>query len=80
MDKSSLIDYYAAEIYIGNWDWPANNMKWWKSAESTSQKWQWIAHDFDMALEEKHIEHLWIGNFIEIQKISSHTIRMDFSY
>ena len=63
MDKSSLIDYYAAEIYIGNWDWPANNMKWWKSAESTSQKWQWIAHDLDMALEEKHIEHLWIGNF-----------------
>ena len=27
MDKSSFIDYYAAEIYIGNRDWPANNMK-----------------------------------------------------
>ena len=63
MDKSSFIDYYAAEIYIGNWDWPANNMKWWRSAEPTNQKWQWIAHDLDMALEEKHIEHLWIGNF-----------------
>ena len=63
MDKSSFIDYYASEIYLGNWDWPANNMKWWKSAESSYQKWQWIAHDLDMALEEKHIEHLWIGNF-----------------
>ena len=58
MDKSSFIDYYAAEIYIGNRDWPANNMKWWKSAESTNQKWQWIAHDLDMALEERNIEYL----------------------
>lgn len=63
MDKSSFIDYYAAEIYIGNWDWPANNMKWWKSSESSDQKWQWIAHDLDMALEEKHIEHMWIGDY-----------------
>ena len=63
MDKFSFIDYYAAEIYIGNWDWPLNNMKWWKSSESSNQKWQWIAHDLDMVLEEKHIEHIWIGDY-----------------
>ena len=68
MDKSSFIDYYAAEIYICNWDWPANNMKWLKSAESTNQKLQWIAQDLDMAIEEKQIEYLWIGNFYKIRE------------
>ncbi|MGQ8336751.1 CotH kinase family protein [Sunxiuqinia sp. A32] len=46
MDISNFIRYQSAEIFFGNWDWPGNNIKFWKS-HSLKGKWNWILHDTD---------------------------------
>ncbi len=30
VDLDNFIDYYSTQIYVGNWDWPGNNLKMWK--------------------------------------------------
>ena len=42
------INYMATEIYIGNRDWPQNNIKFWK--EKDQGKWRWILFDTDYGL------------------------------
>jgi hypothetical protein len=46
VDCENFMNYYLAEIYFGNTDWPANNNKWWRSA-SLDNKWRWIFYDTD---------------------------------
>ncbi|MDR0984230.1 MAG: CotH kinase family protein [Ruminococcus sp.] len=31
VDIDDFISYYAAEIYVNNWDWPKNNQRFWRS-------------------------------------------------
>lgn len=49
MDVENYADYMATEIFIVNTDWPANNLKWWKSTQPGS-KWRWILYDTDDVL------------------------------
>ncbi len=49
IDLENFIDYTLLEIFIGNHDWPSNNMKMWKSRTAGS-KWRWIFIDGDAAL------------------------------
>lgn len=51
MDIPNFIDYMATEIFIVNTDWPANNIKWWKSNRPNS-KWRWILYDTDGLLSD----------------------------
>ncbi len=46
IDMSNYIDYNLAQIYFGNLDWPANNVKTWKTTDPTS-KWRWMVFDLD---------------------------------
>ncbi|MFN8258485.1 MAG: CotH kinase family protein [Bacteroidales bacterium] len=46
MDINEYINYMITEIYIGNTDWPGNNLKFWKSYKPGS-KWRWILTDLD---------------------------------
>ena len=41
IDIDNFIDYWVAQIYVGNWDWPNNNIKWWR-ARGKNTKWRWI--------------------------------------
>ncbi len=41
IDIDNFIDYWIAQIYVGNWDWPNNNIKWWR-ARGKNTKWRWI--------------------------------------
>ncbi|MCR5454228.1 MAG: CotH kinase family protein [Bacteroidales bacterium] len=41
IDIDNFIDYWIAQIYVGNEDWPNNNNKWWR-AKGTNTKWRWI--------------------------------------
>ncbi|MCQ2253135.1 MAG: CotH kinase family protein [Bacteroidales bacterium] len=41
MDIDNFIDYWCAQIYIDNEDWPNNNIKWWRT-QGTGGKWRWI--------------------------------------
>ena len=49
VDVSSFIDYYCLELFIGNKDWPANNMRCYQLRDG---KWRWIFFDGDDALTE----------------------------
>ena len=45
VDLENFIDYYCAQIYFANTDWPANNIKYWKASDG---KWRWFLHDTDL--------------------------------
>jgi hypothetical protein len=58
MDIQSFIDYFAAEMYIGNTDWPVNNVCIFRSRESGGTsvheessyedgRWRWALYDTD---------------------------------
>lgn len=53
MDIQSFIDHYCFEIYIGNTDWPLNNLCCWRSREDGGEseyedgKWRWGVYDTD---------------------------------
>lgn len=51
MDVYNFIDYMATQIFIVNQDWPANNIKWWKSTRPNS-KWRWILYDTDDNIQD----------------------------
>ncbi|MFT4679678.1 MAG: hypothetical protein ACI84C_002250 [Flavobacteriales bacterium] len=49
LDIQSYQDYFAFEIFAGNPDWPANNIKFWKPA-ALSGKWRYILFDLDTTM------------------------------
>jgi hypothetical protein len=49
IDVGSFIDYFASQIYFRNHDWPGNNIKYWKTNDS-SGRWRWILYDTDFGM------------------------------
>ena len=56
MDVDNFIDFYACEIFLGNGDWPNNNVKFWRKNTVTPSvnlpygndgRWRWILYDLD---------------------------------
>lgn len=47
MDIASFINYFIAEIYCANTDWPSNNVCYWRSRDGQG-KWRWILYDTDL--------------------------------
>ncbi len=53
MDVQSFIDHYCFEIYIGNSDWPLNNVCCWRTREEDGAdgyadgRWRWGIYDTD---------------------------------
>ena len=53
MDIQSFIDHYCFEIYIGNVDWPLNNICCWRTREAglespfSDGRWRWGMYDTD---------------------------------
>ncbi len=41
IDIDNFTDYYIAQLYIDNEDWPNNNIKYWKT-DGVNSKWRWI--------------------------------------
>jgi len=46
MDVENFMTYQIAELFIGNSDWPGNNIKVWKE-KTTGGKWRWVIFDVD---------------------------------
>ena len=46
IDLDNFIDYVILETYIGNYDWPGNNMRCWQTDDGP---WRWIFFDGDYA-------------------------------
>lgn len=55
MDMDNFLDYFVAEIYLRNTDWPHNNIKAWK--KKAGGKWRWIFYDTDFGY------NLWNNDF-----------------
>ncbi len=49
IDIESLCDYFIAETFLSNTDWPYNNIKYWKSHKPNS-KWRYMLMDLDVSL------------------------------
>ncbi len=49
MDINEFLNYFMAEIYYGNTDWPGGNIKCWKAKGDGkgNGKWRWILYDTD---------------------------------
>jgi hypothetical protein len=60
MDTDNFIDYQISEIYIGNIDWPQNNVRLWRNRTIYTPnapyghdgRWRWIMFDTDRSLGE----------------------------
>lgn len=66
IDIASFIDLHAAEVLVGNTDWPANNMLAWRvrpftaglARNSPYRKWHWAVSDMDMAFRAPNADTL----------------------
>lgn len=47
VDIASFINYFIAEIYCANTDWPSNNVCYWRP-QNGHGKWRWILYDTDV--------------------------------
>src|SRR5690606_31774130 len=58
IDVENFMDYQIAQIFVGNADWPANNVKLWRSkneynptaGKGKDGRWQWLMYDTDYSL------------------------------
>ncbi len=69
IDIDNFIDYQITQIYSGNGDWPATNIKYWRSRTTTEDpnvfspddgRWRWLLFDLDHGfqnLDFNGIEH-----------------------
>lgn len=49
MDIDQFIDYYIAQIYWANGDWPGGNIIFWRP-QIPGGKWRWLLYDVDMSM------------------------------
>jgi len=45
IDLKEYLDYFITEIFVGNFDWPTQNIRYWK--KSNGVKWRWMLSDTD---------------------------------
>ena len=54
MDMANFIDYNIAKQYIGVYDWPGNNVDYWRP-HTENGRWRWIYYDNDGAfIDHEH--------------------------
>jgi|WetSurMetagenome_2_1015567.scaffolds.fasta_scaffold03212_7 hypothetical protein len=58
MDIDEFIDYEILHIYLGENDWPGNNIKFWNSGTWGHQKWRWICYDLDQTFIYTNVDAL----------------------
>jgi hypothetical protein len=51
MDIDNFIDYQIAHIYLANFDWPFNNVRYWRP-RVPGGKWRWLFFDCDACLSK----------------------------
>lgn len=58
IDIQEYINYYIAQIFYANHDWPAGNIKYWKTRTEFG-KWRWILYDTDLAFRQFSLNTLY---------------------
>ena len=52
-DMAHLMDYIAAQTWMGNTDWPDNNIRVYRS-DKTNYRWRFVLQDLEIALAPNH--------------------------
>ena len=70
----NFIDYVISELFIVNYDWPFNNLKFW-SSDDYDGKWRMVSFDHDLSIgfisatpDRNHISYL-LGHELEFSRI-----------
>ncbi len=53
IDIDNFIDYMIFETFVGNWDWPGNNMRCWQVGDG---KWRWMFFDGDATIINQEMD------------------------
>ena len=53
IDIDNFIDYILLELFVANFDWPANNVRFWQSGDSP---FRWMFYDGDSSLENTEFD------------------------
>jgi hypothetical protein len=57
IDLDALIDYFVAQFYFANADWPVSNIEFWKFTAETS-KWKLFFYDSDACMVWLNFDHI----------------------
>jgi hypothetical protein len=57
IDFDNLIDYFTAQLYFANMDWPQSNLELWKFRNDTA-KWRYFFFDSDAGMQWVNYDHL----------------------
>ncbi|CAH9017926.1 CotH kinase family protein [Candidatus Nitrosacidococcus sp. I8] len=65
IDINSFIDYYVAEIFLANKDWPDNNYAFWKylgkynqNSSTSDGRYRWLIYDLDATFKDINTNYL----------------------
>lgn len=62
VDIDNLIDYYIAEMYFANTDWPGNNFRIWRANQAGSTygdgRWRFVFYDIDNSMENPDFDNI----------------------
>ncbi|PCJ64988.1 MAG: hypothetical protein COA58_12010 [Bacteroidetes bacterium] len=70
IDVDNVIDYFIAQIYTANYDWPYSNMKLWKSKRPNS-KWRYIMYDLDFTFNQDNSSGFWVNSMDHVTDITT---------
>lgn len=59
MDIDEYINYQMTQIYVGNTDWPGNNLKLWRDRSDPDSRWRWVLFGTEFGFK------LWGGGTLE---------------
>jgi hypothetical protein len=72
MDVDNFAAYYILRVFLGNTDWPGNNIRYWRSREPGS-RWRWILHDAEMGLglNDEGYQHNTLAHALDPSSVSA---------
>jgi hypothetical protein len=59
IDISNFIDYHIAQLFFANWDWPDNNVRFWRP-RTADGKWRWVFFDCDACMIQDSYKFLYL--------------------
>lgn len=57
MDVDNFIDYQIAQLFLANFDWPTNNVRFWRP-KTPGGKWRWLFFDCDACMIQDKYKNL----------------------
>ncbi len=57
IDVESYIDYHIVQLFLANYDWPHNNIDFWRTNDANS-RWRWIFYDLDASFRKYDLDNI----------------------